>query len=184
LVASAGIHRFTHGCKFDPQVTRDANEVIATNVSGVINAFAAVLPGMVERQSGHLCAIASIAGLLGLPTASVYSAAKAAVLTLCDGLRVDLRSAGVQVTAAGPGFVDTPMIRPEGRPAPDRVRVMSASTAARRIAWAIEHGRATYFFPTRTWIQAWIASKLPPAWFAWLWAWMIRRKEALKSRGE
>jgi short-subunit dehydrogenase len=156
LVASAGVYHKTHATRFDPAV---ANEVIATNVQGVINAFGAVLPGMVQRRRGHLVALASIAGMLGLPAAGAYSASKAAVITLLESLRVDLHPMGVKVTAICPGHVDTPMLADHERATAKNV--LSAEETARRIARAVEHGWAEYWFPKRPWLAAKIARFLP-----------------------
>lgn len=184
MIANAGIHRRTNGAKLDTAVALDAHAVITTNVCGVVNAFACVAPGMVQRRQGRLCAIASIAGLLGLPRAAVYSASKAAVLTLCDGFRVDLEPMGIRVTAVGPGFVETPMLHPDDRQTPDGLRVMSADEAARRIVRAIERGRARCFFPTGTWLKAWLVSRLPASWYVRLWGALIRKKQRMQASGE
>lgn len=156
LVAGAGIYRQTNGRRFDPNV---ANQVVATNLQGVINAFGAVLPGMLEGGRGHLAAISSVAGLLGLPTAGAYSASKAAIVILLRSLRLDLRGTGVAVTTVCPGYVDTPIITDQERAS--LKGLLSAEEAARRIARAIQRGRAEYWFPWRTWLPARLASLLP-----------------------
>jgi len=156
VIANAGIHRKTDGKQFDPV---EANRVIATNVQGVINTFGAVLPAMVERRRGHLAAVASIASLLGLPAGGAYCASKAAVLALLESLRLDLAAVGVKVTTVCPGFVDTPMLTDEERAT--RKDLLSAADTARRICWAIERGRAEYWFPWHTWILAEGARLLP-----------------------
>jgi short-subunit dehydrogenase len=156
LIASAGVYHQTHGRQFDPTV---ANQVVATNLQGVMNAIGVVLPGMVGRGHGHLAAVASVAGLLGLPTAGAYSASKAGLVILLRSLRLDLRGTGVQVTTVCPGYVDTPMITDQERAT---LRgLLTAEEAARRIARAVERGRAEYWFPWRTWLPAWLASLLP-----------------------
>lgn len=157
LVANAGIYRKSDVRQFDPVA---ANEVIATNVQGVINALGAVLPGMVRRRSGHLAAVASIAGMLGLPAAGVYSASKAAVITLLESLRVDLHPLGVRVTAVCPGYVDTPMITDEERATTKNL--LTARETARRIARAVARGQAVCCFPRRTRFLVRIARLLPP----------------------
>ena len=72
--------------------------------------FDAVVPSMIERKSGRFAGIASIAGLRGLPSASVYSASKAAMQNFLEASRVELAHAGVGVTIVNPGWVDTPII--------------------------------------------------------------------------
>src|SRR5438874_1036442 len=72
-VACAGIYRATHVERLDPAAIAD---VMATNVLGVSNLFAAVLPGMLRRSRGNLAAVASIAGYLGLAQSGAYCASK------------------------------------------------------------------------------------------------------------
>lgn len=156
LVANAGIYRKTNGREFDPA---KASAVVATNLQGVIHAIGAVLPGMVKRRGGHLAAVSSIAGALGLPGAAAYSASKAAVMTLLESLRLDLRPWGIKVTTICPGYVDTPMITDEDRATVKNL--VSADDAARRIARAIERGRAECWFPWSTWLSTSLVRLLP-----------------------
>lgn len=155
-IANAGVYRKTNVTNYDPAI---ANAVLTTNVLGVSNLFAVVSAGMIERRRGNLVAISSIAGLLGLPGGAAYCASKAAVSRLCDSLRVDFHSRGIRVTSICPGFVDTPMITDEDRA--KEKHIVTAPDAAKRIAWAIERGRAEYSFPWQTWLEAKLASLLP-----------------------
>ncbi len=156
LIANAGVARPTPGERF---TAADANLVLSTNVLGVVNSVAAVLPGMVERRRGHLVAIASIAAMMGLPNSGAYSASKAAVVTLMESLRVDLYRKKVKVTTVCPGFIDTPLL--DGYPREVLPTMMSAERAAGIIARAIERGRGKVWFPFRTWALARIARALP-----------------------
>jgi short-subunit dehydrogenase len=133
MIAAAGVHRFSSGRAFDALA---AGEVISTNVVGVINAFGAVLPDMVARRSGRLVAISSIAGIIPLPGAGAYCASKAALLTLCGSLQLDLRKTNVRLTTVLPGFVDTPLLGEHDR---SNIGVLvSPEEAARRIALAVD----------------------------------------------
>lgn len=156
LVANAGVHRHTRGDVFNAD---NARAVFATNVNGVINAIGVVLPTMVERRRGQLAVVASMAAMLGLPEVGAYSASKAALVTLAESLRVDLHRFGVRVTTICPGFVETPMIASH----PRRVLkfVLQPDEAARRIARAIERGRAECWFPWPMWLLARLARALP-----------------------
>jgi short-subunit dehydrogenase len=163
LVANAGIHQFTRGDVFNAD---EVKAVFATNVEGVINSIGAVVPGMVGRGSGHIVAVASIAAMIGLPEVGAYSASKAAIVTLMQSLRVDLHRHNVKVTTICPGFVDTPLIAAHQRSV---LRfVLSPAEAARRIARAIERGRAEYWFPWQTWLAARVARALPFRAYRWL----------------
>jgi len=104
-IACAGIHRISW--PLDP-VT--ATEVIDVNVKGCVHLAAAVLPAMLHRRRGHLCGIASIAGVVGLPGNAVYCASKAAIIAFLEGVRLDAGDSGIQVTTVFPGVVDTPMV--------------------------------------------------------------------------
>jgi short-subunit dehydrogenase len=155
-IANAGVYRKTSVTNYDAAA---ANAVLATNLIGASNLFAAVTAGMVERRNGNLAAISSVAGMLGLPGAAAYCASKAGVSRLCDSLRIDLYDRGVRVTAISPGYVDTDMITDEERRT--LKHIVPAADAARRIAHAIERGRPALAFPWQTWLEAKAASLLP-----------------------
>jgi short-subunit dehydrogenase len=106
--------------------------------------FDAVVPSMIERKSGRFVGIASIAGLRGLPSGSVYSASKAAMQNFLEASRVELTDAGVGITIVNPGWVDTPIIEKYKGPVPFLV---AAPKAARIIADGIEAGKRTVEFP-------------------------------------
>lgn len=86
---------------------RDWDEMIDTNVKGLLYVTRAVLPQMVERGSGHVINIGSIAGSEVYPNGVVYCSTKAAVEAISKGLRLDLHGAGVRVTNIEPGMVET-----------------------------------------------------------------------------
>jgi short-subunit dehydrogenase len=153
-IASAGIHREAW-----PLDAVTAREVIDVNVNGTINLLAAVLPGLLARGQGAICGIASIAAVVGLPGNAAYCASKAAVVAFLDSIRLDCVPAGVRVTTAFPGFVDTPMITDDERA---QGGVLKADDAADRILRAIERGRAEVWFPWGTATSAWLARGLPP----------------------
>ncbi|MBP1614704.1 MAG: Short-chain alcohol dehydrogenase, partial [Bacteroidetes bacterium] len=81
--------------------------VIDTNIKGLLAVTRLVVPGMVERGSGHIINIGSIAGDGAYPGGSVYCATKAAVKALSDGLRIDLVDTPLRVTNIKPGMVET-----------------------------------------------------------------------------
>jgi NADP-dependent 3-hydroxy acid dehydrogenase YdfG len=85
----------------------DWEEMIDTNVKGLLWVDRAVTPGMVRRGAGHVIHIGSIAGRQTYPRGNVYCATKHAVRALTDGLRLDLSGTGVRVTSVDPGLVDT-----------------------------------------------------------------------------
>lgn len=87
--------------------TEDWDAMIDINVKGLLYVSKAVIPGMVERKSGHIVNIGSIAGKEVYPNGNVYCASKHAVDALNNGMRLDLNPYGIKVTAINPGLVET-----------------------------------------------------------------------------
>ena len=85
----------------------DWEEMIDTNVKGLLYVSRAILPGMIERGSGHVINIGSIAGREVYPNGAAYCASKYAVTALTKGMRLDLNGSGVQVSTVDPGLVNT-----------------------------------------------------------------------------
>jgi 3-hydroxy acid dehydrogenase/malonic semialdehyde reductase len=83
----------------------DWDQMIATNVTGLVHVTHALLPGMVERGRGHVINIGSIAGTYPYPGGNVYGATKAFVHQFSLNLRSDLHGTGVRVTNIEPGMV-------------------------------------------------------------------------------
>ena len=79
------------------------------NVFGVCYWLEEVLPDMLAQKSGVVAGVASLAGFRGLPKSGPYSASKAALITLLESARVDLRGTGVSVVTVCPGFVRSEM---------------------------------------------------------------------------
>lgn len=116
------------------------------NVFGVFYAIEAVVPSMIERGSGHVVVISSLAAHRGLPGAAGYCASKAALTRLVEGLRPDWARAGIDATTVHPGYVRSEMT--------DRNRfrmplLMDADRAARLVARAIRRKRKVCEFPWR-----------------------------------
>ncbi len=104
MVANAGIGTPTKVSRLDPH---EVAGIMRINYEGVVNAVAAVLPGMLERGRGQLAATSSYAGWVGLPTVAAYSASKAAVSSFMESLRCSLRRKGIAVTTLHPGYIRT-----------------------------------------------------------------------------
>lgn len=85
----------------------DWDAMIDINVKGLLYVSREILPGMVERKSGHIINLGSIAGREIYPNGNVYSASKFAVDALSRSMRVDLNAAGIKVTQVNPGLVET-----------------------------------------------------------------------------
>jgi serine 3-dehydrogenase len=85
----------------------DWDEMIDTNVKGLLYVTRAVLPGMIARKEGHIINIGSIAGHSVYPKGNVYNASKFAVNALSQGMKMDLLGTPVRVTTVDPGLVET-----------------------------------------------------------------------------
>ena len=85
----------------------DWNTMIDTNIKGLLTMTRLIVPGMVERNEGHVINIGSVAGDAAYAKGNVYCATKAAVKTITDGLRIDLAETAVRVTNLKPGRVET-----------------------------------------------------------------------------
>ncbi|EYP97804.1 short-chain dehydrogenase/reductase family oxidoreductase [Staphylococcus aureus DAR1815] len=83
------------------------DSMIDVNIKGTLYTAQAALPTMLEQSSGHLINIASISGFEVTKSSTIYSATKAAVHTITQGLERELAKTGVKVTSISPGMVDT-----------------------------------------------------------------------------
>jgi len=105
LVNNAGLSRGLE--KLYPGNIDDWDEMIDTNVKGLLYVTRAVVPGMVERGRGHVINLGSIAGEMAYPNGAVYCATKAAERFINDGLRQDVLGTPIRVTSVDPGMVET-----------------------------------------------------------------------------
>jgi len=82
-------------------------KTFALNVDSTVHVLQAVLPGMIERGSGSVINVSSVAALRGAPGMSHYAAAKAAVVTLTETLAVEVARSGVRANSLVPGWIET-----------------------------------------------------------------------------
>ena len=85
----------------------DWETMIDTNIKGLLTMTRLVVPGMIERQHGHIINVGSVAGDAAYAGGNVYCATKAAVKALTDGLRIDVANTPISVTNLKPGLVET-----------------------------------------------------------------------------
>ncbi len=143
VVANAGI-----SVGMDTAVREDIDvmaRTFATNNIGMAATFHPFVDAMVQRGSGTLVGIGSVAGIRGLPGHGAYCASKAAVISYCESLRGELRPHGVRVVTISPGYIDTPLTRKNRYSMPvlmqaddfaDRAfRSITAGTSYRVIPW-------------------------------------------------
>lgn len=141
LIANAGIGPTRDAANFSAE---EVSDVINVNVIGASNSVAAAIPEMVERGSGQLVVISSLAAYRGLPRSAAYCASKAALSAFFESLRLDLKPRGIDVTIIHPGFIKTPLTT--GRDA-NMPFLMELDDAVKKIVRAIEKRRKTYSFP-------------------------------------
>jgi dehydrogenase/reductase SDR family member 7B len=118
LVNNAGVSIVAPFSEHRPETCRRLVEV---NLLGSIYASLAALPAL-ERARGHLVFVASVSGIRAIPSGALYSASKAALRSLAESLRVELRPKGVHVGVVSPGFTtsdaDKTVMRGDGSPRP------------------------------------------------------------------
>lgn len=107
VIANAGVSRGTL-TEFDEDL-KVFQEVFDINVQGMVNTFHVFLEPMKRERNGTLVGIASVAGFRGIPGGGAYSASKAAAISYCESLRVELRHEGIAVVTICPGYIRTPM---------------------------------------------------------------------------
>jgi NADP-dependent 3-hydroxy acid dehydrogenase YdfG len=105
LVNNAGLSRGLNKVYEDD--IQNWEEMLDTNVKGLLYVTRAIVPGMVARGHGHVVNLGSIAGHAAYPGGAVYCASKAAERFISDGLRIDLNGTPVRVTSIDPGMVET-----------------------------------------------------------------------------
>jgi NADP-dependent 3-hydroxy acid dehydrogenase YdfG len=85
----------------------DWDAMIDGNVKGLLYVSRVIMPWMIERKTGHIINISSIAGKSTYANGNVYCASKAAVEAISEGMRLDLNPYGIKVTNVAPGAVET-----------------------------------------------------------------------------
>ncbi len=140
------------------------HDVFATNVGGAVNWLEAVLPDMVAAGSGTVAGMSSLAAWRGLPGAGAYSASKAALSTLLESTRVDLRGTGVDVVTVCPGFIRNGSGDEAGKPF-----LMDLDEGVRRILEGIERKRRLVHFPWQlSYFMRYVVRNLPELCYDWL----------------
>ena len=107
LVTAAGYYEAAHLTTLTPDRWR---RMLAVHVLGTVNAWQAVLPGMLHRRNGSIVAIGSELALCGDPAAPHYAAAKGAIHALVKSVGAEVAPRGVRVNCVAPGPTDTPLL--------------------------------------------------------------------------
>jgi short-subunit dehydrogenase len=163
-ILNAGIGDAVDARHFSADV---CHRVLATNVGGAANWLEAVLPGMIAARSGLVAGVSSLAAWRGLPGAGAYSASKAALSTLLESTRVDLRGTGVDVVIVCPGFIRNRSAEPgdeRGRPF-----LLDLEDGVRRLLTGIERRKRIVHFPWQlSYPMRYVVRNLPARSYDWL----------------
>jgi len=161
VIASAGISQGTLTEYAEDQQVFE--QVFATNVLATVATFTPFIATMKRQaQSGRrdlrLVGVGSVAGIRGLPGAGAYSGSKAAVISYCESLRVELRDSGIKVVTIVPGYIDTPMTQVNHYKMPF---LMPVSQFAAKTGAAVERGSSYQVIPWQMGVVAKLLRLLP-----------------------
>ena len=123
-----------------------ARRIIDTNLGGVYNTLAVVLPRLRAAGRGGLVLVSSVAGYRGLPRSLAYGPSKAALNNLAEALYLELHGSGIDVTLVNPGFVRTPLTAGNPFPMP---AIIEPAQAADKILAGLARGAFEIHFPRR-----------------------------------
>lgn len=139
FVANAAVVDHTAIAEADPAEWQD---LIATNVLGVMYGTRAVLPQMLARGAGHIVIVSSVSGRVTYVGEPAYVSSKHATVAFADCLRQEVSPRGIRVTLIEPGLVDTPLVRAHleevSRVVPGGVRPLDSADCARAILFALQ----------------------------------------------
>ena len=159
-VLNAGAYHLSERDGFDADLVL---RTIDTNLGGAVRCLDPLLKAMLPRRRGQIAIVASLAGYGGIPGSVAYGAAKAAMITMAEALRLTHATDGLTIQVINPGFVATAMTAPNDYPMPF---MMSAEAAAARIARGLASGGFEICFPRRLVWTMKVAFLLPYAlWF-------------------
>lgn len=155
VIACAGV---SAGTLSGPETPNQVNRIFATNLNGVLNTVMPLIPHMIQKQSGNIAIISSMAGLLGLSSAPSYSASKGGVRMFSDALNGYLRKYNIHVSTVIPGYIKTPMTEVNNFPMPLQI---SAEQAADKIIHGIGKNKGVIAFPLIMYFALKILGLLP-----------------------
>ncbi|CAD0007933.1 MAG TPA: 3-ketoacyl-ACP reductase [Flavobacterium sp.] len=148
LINNAGIASFGKFLELEPA---EWEKIIQVNLMGTYYTTRAVLPNMIERQTGDIINISSTAGLNGNALTSAYSASKFAVLGLTDSLMQELRKHNIRVTALTPSTVATDMAKDLNLTDGNPEKVMQSEDIAELIIAQLKLNRRVFIKNSSIW---------------------------------
>jgi short-subunit dehydrogenase len=148
VVVNAGV---AHYGPFRDMDREQIDRMTRINWVGTINTVTAVLPGMLDRASGHVVIVSSGAGVRSFPWAAVYGATKAAQRGFAEALRHELSGTGVSLTTVYPGEVESSLHDHEYDSMPDwyqgKEKAAPAEPLARAVVKAVEDDERAVYYP-------------------------------------
>ena len=134
---------------YDPMPTQNwdtdkALRMIDVNLNGCLRAVGEVLPDMLANRSGHIVLIGSLSAYGGLPKAIGYGASKAAVASIAETMRHDLKGTGVEVQLINPGFIKTRLTDKNNFKMP---QLLTPINAAKHVIKGMRKNTFRYDFP-------------------------------------
>jgi short-subunit dehydrogenase len=175
VIANAGVSAGT--LTGEPTDNEVFEEVMATNLIGMMLTFQPFVEAMRRERKGVLVGIASVSGFRGLPGASAYCASKAAAISYLESLRVELHGSGVSVVTICPGYIATPLTAKNPYRMPF---LMDAKVAAHKMMNAIDRRKRFYVLPWQMAIVGWVLRRLP----CWLYDVLFARAPRKPRRAE
>ncbi|WP_347049986.1 3-ketoacyl-ACP reductase [Flavobacterium olei] len=148
LINSAGIASFGKFLELEPETFE---RIIQVNLMGTYYTTRAVIPNMIERQTGDIINISSTAGLNGNALTSAYSASKFAVLGLTDSLMQEMRKHNIRVTALTPSTVATDMAKDLNLTDGNPEKVMQSEDMAELIISQLKLNRRVFVKNSSIW---------------------------------
>mgnify|MGYP003619140931 CR=1 FL=1 len=148
LINGAGIASFGKFLELEPAAFE---KIIQVNLMGTYYATRAVIPNMIERQTGDIINISSTAGLNGNALTSAYSASKFAVLGLTDSLMQEMRKHNIRVTALTPSTVATDMAKDLNLTDGNPEKVMQSEDIAELVVAQLKLNRRVFIKNSSIW---------------------------------
>ncbi len=153
----AGYYKEMRATEFDLAQMLQHNQI---NYVGALYVLAAVLPHFLQRRSGHVSLVSSVAGYRGLPQGLAYGPTKAALINLAETMHVDLKDSNISVSLICPGFVETPLTAQNKFAMPGLIK---PEKAAEEILKGWGKGEFEIHFPKRFTFMMKALALLPPA---------------------
>ena len=155
VIANAGVGGLNPADNFSCEVHQKTMEI---NILGLINTLVPYIPSMIEKRTGHLVGVSSLAAFRGLPNAASYSSSKAAQATILESFRVDLRKYNIAVSSIHPGFVETAMTNHQEFKMPFKI---SARHSTKLILNALMKKKPVFLYPWQMRLLTYVNRLLP-----------------------